>query len=40
LGISAAAAAAGLARLELLGYLRASAVGTYARTPLPAPADP
>jgi DNA processing protein len=34
LAISAAEAAAGLARLELLGYLRASAVGTYVRTPL------
>ena len=37
LRIGAAEAAAGLARLELLGYLRASAVGTYVRTPL---ADP
>ena len=40
LGIGAAEAAAGLARLELLGYLRASAVGTYVRTPLARPADP
>ena len=38
LGIGAAEAAAGLARLELLGYLRASAVGTYVRTPLSPPA--
>ena len=40
LGIGAAEAAAGLARLELLGYLRASAIGTYVRTPLASPADP
>ena len=40
LGIGAAEAAAGLARLELLGFLRASAVGTYVRTPLAHPADP
>ena len=38
LRIGAAEAAAGLARLELLGYLRASAVGTYVRTPLSPPA--
>jgi len=37
LGIGVAEAAAGLARLELLGYLRASAVGTYVRTPLARP---
>jgi hypothetical protein len=40
LGIGAAEAAAGLARLELLGYLRGSAVGTYVRTPLAAPPAP
>jgi len=40
LEISAAEAAAGLARLELVGYLRASPVGTYVRTPLARPADP
>jgi DNA processing protein len=40
LGVGVAEAAAGLARLELLGYLRASAVGTYVRTQLARPGDP
>ena len=39
LGLSGPAAAAGLARLELLGYLTCSAVGTYSRTLLPSPGD-
>ncbi|HKO38833.1 MAG TPA: DNA-processing protein DprA [Solirubrobacterales bacterium] len=34
IGISGASAAAALARLELLGYLRCSAVGSYSRTAL------
>ncbi|HET8813622.1 MAG TPA: DNA-processing protein DprA [Solirubrobacterales bacterium] len=37
-GLSAAAAAAALARLELLGYVSCSSVGTYARTLMPSPA--
>jgi DNA processing protein len=36
-GLSGAEAAAALTRLELLGYLSASAVGTFTRTTLPAP---
>lgn len=40
LGIGPARAAAALARLELLGYLRVSQIGTYTRTGLTAPADP
>lgn len=36
-GLSGAAAAAALTRLELLGYLTASAVGTFTRTTLTAP---
>jgi DNA processing protein len=39
LGLSGPAAAAALARLELLGYLTCSAVGTYTRTLLPSPGD-
>jgi DNA processing protein len=36
-GLSGPAAAAALARLELLGYLTCSSVGTYSRTLLPSP---
>ena len=36
-GLSAAAAATGLAHLELLGYLTCSSVGTYSRTLMPPP---
>ncbi|HXQ89013.1 MAG TPA: DNA-processing protein DprA, partial [Solirubrobacterales bacterium] len=36
-GLSGPAAAAALARLELLGYLSCSSVGVYSRTLLPAP---
>jgi len=36
-GIAAADAAVGLARLELLGYLRADSAGRYERTPMRAP---
>ena len=39
LDLSGAEAASGLARLELLGYLSCSLVGTYARTLLQSPAD-
>ncbi|MFN8162337.1 MAG: DNA-processing protein DprA [Solirubrobacterales bacterium] len=38
LGLSGPEAAAALARLELLGYVACSAVGTYSRTLLPPPA--
>jgi DNA processing protein len=38
LGLSVSAAAAALARLELLGYVTCSTVGIYARTLLPSPA--
>jgi DNA processing protein len=37
LGVSAADAAVGLARLELLGYVRVDSAGRYARTSLTAP---
>ncbi len=37
-GLPAVAAAAALARLELLGYLTCSSVGTYSRTLLRGPA--
>jgi DNA processing protein len=40
LGLPAADAATALARLELLGYLTCSGVGTYARTLLAAPLQP
>ena len=36
-GVATANAAVGLARLELLGYLRADPAGRYARTSLRAP---
>ena len=36
-GVAAADAAVGLARLELLGYLRADPAGRYARTSMRAP---
>lgn len=36
-GLSGSAAAAVLARLELLGYLTCSSIGTYSRTLLPSP---
>jgi DNA processing protein len=39
-GLSGPAAATALARLELLGYVTCSSVGTYSRTLLPAPATP
>jgi DNA processing protein len=39
-GLPAAAAAAALARLELLGYLSCSNVGTYMRTLMSSPTDP
>jgi DNA processing protein len=38
LGLAAPDAAAALARLELLGYVACSAMGTYSRTLLPSPA--
>jgi DNA processing protein len=40
LGLSGPAAAAALARLELLGYVTCSTVGIYSRTLLPPPANP
>lgn len=39
-GLSGPAAAAALARLEMLGYLNCSSVGTYTRTLTPSPSGP